>query len=52
MKSEELRCGEGLAIFIFLGCFVLGFSVQRGEVLVDYISSTRRLAGATAGRCK
>ena len=29
MNSEELRCGEGLATFIFLGCFVLGFSVQR-----------------------
>ena len=31
MKNEKLRCGEGLATFIFLGCFVFGFSVQRGE---------------------
>ena len=29
VQNAELRCGEGLATFIFLGCFVLGFSVQR-----------------------
>ena len=27
MLNAELRCGEGLATFIFLGCFILGFSV-------------------------